>query len=85
MIREAEALGRAKNVDLPENIADITVEKARSFAPLTKTSMQVDREKGRPTELESLICYVCREGKALNVPVPTYNTVYEGLKNICEE
>jgi 2-dehydropantoate 2-reductase len=84
MIREIEALARAKNVALPESIADLTVEKARSFAPLTKTSMQLDQEKDRPTELESLIGYVCKEGKAVNVPTPTYNTVYAGLKDICK-
>ncbi|MDR1377539.1 MAG: 2-dehydropantoate 2-reductase [Synergistaceae bacterium] len=83
MIRELESLARAKNVDLPENISDITIEKARAFAPLTKTSMQLDQEKDRPTELEALIGYVCKEGEALKLPTPTYNTVYESLKNIC--
>lgn len=84
MIAEIEAVGRAKGVDLPENIAGLTVEKARSFAPYTKTSMQLDQEKERPTELESLIGYVCTEGKTLGVPVPTYDTLYKSLKGICK-
>ncbi len=83
MIAEIEAVGRAKGVDLPENIAGLTVEKARSFAPYTKTSMQLDQEKNRPTELESLIGYVCAEGKALGVPVSTYDVLYKSLKGIC--
>ncbi|MDR1874481.1 MAG: 2-dehydropantoate 2-reductase [Synergistaceae bacterium] len=82
LIGEIEAVGRAKGVDLPENIADITVEKARAFAPGTRTSMQIDREKGRPTELESLIGYVCREGRALGVPVPAYDGLCDSLKNL---
>ena len=79
MINEVEALARAKNIALPQSIAEATLEKARAFAPLTKTSMQVDREKGRPMELEHLIGYVCNEGKALNTPTPTYDAVYKGL------
>jgi 2-dehydropantoate 2-reductase len=85
MIDEIEALARVKNIDLPKNIADITIEKARSFAPLTKTSMQVDHENGRQTELDSLIGYICREGKTNGVSMPTYEKVYEGLKEICKE
>jgi 2-dehydropantoate 2-reductase len=84
MIRETEALARAKKVDLPDNIAGIVIEKARSFAPGTKTSMQRDQEQGHPTELESLIGYVCREGQALGVPTPTYAAVYGELKPACK-
>jgi 2-dehydropantoate 2-reductase len=84
MIREIEELARAKNIDLPDNIADITIEKARSFVPSTKTSMQLDQEQGRSTELESLIGYVCKEGKTLGIPVPAYETVYSDLKAICK-
>lgn len=84
MIHEIEAVARARHVDLPGNIADITIEKARAFAPYTKTSMQLDQEKDRPTEVESLIGYVCDEGKTLGVPVPTYDTVYRSLKGICK-
>ncbi|MDR1377258.1 MAG: 2-dehydropantoate 2-reductase [Synergistaceae bacterium] len=84
MVREIEELARAKNIDLPGSIADITIEKARSFAPSTKTSMQLDQEQGRSTELESLIGYVCQEGKALGIPVPAYESVYNDLKVICK-
>jgi 2-dehydropantoate 2-reductase len=84
MIREIEALARAKKIDLPENIADLTLDKAKSFAPFTKTSMQVDQEKDKTTEIESLIGYVRKEGQALKVPVPIYETVYESLKKICK-
>ena len=85
MIQEIEALARAKSIGLPASIADITIEKARSFAPFTKTSMQIDQEKDRQTELESLIGYVCREGKATGVPTPTYDKVYDGLTAVCKK
>ena len=85
MVLEIEALARAKNIDLPANITDITIEKARSFPPLTKTSMQTDHEKGRLTELESLIGYVCREGKTAGISTPAYDKVYEELKAVCRQ
>jgi 2-dehydropantoate 2-reductase len=84
MIQEVNALASAKKIGLPENIADLTLEKARAFPPSTKTSMQLDREKGQKTELESLIGYVCSEGRALGVPTPVYDNVYGKLKAICK-
>lgn len=84
MIGEVEALAQAKGVKLPEKIADLTVEKARAFPSPTKTSMQMDHEKGRKTEIESLIGYVCEEGKALGVPTPLYDEVYDFLRTICK-
>ncbi len=83
MIREAEDLARALGTNLPENIGNLTLEKARGFAPGTKTSMQLDQEQGRVTELEFLVGHVCREGRARGVPAPTYETFYEGLKTCC--
>jgi 2-dehydropantoate 2-reductase len=80
MIREAEALAGAKGIALPENIESLTLEKARAFPPLTKTSMQVDREKGKATDLEFLIGYVCGEARALNIPTPAYDAVYSALR-----
>jgi 2-dehydropantoate 2-reductase len=84
LLREIEAVARAKNVDLPEKIADITLERARAFAPGTKTSMQMDREKERPTELETLVGSICAEGKSLGVPVPAYDALYRDLRGICK-
>ena len=84
LIREAEDLARSLGVALPQNIADLTLEKARSFAPDTKTSMQLDQEQGRATELEFLVGYVCREGRLRGVPTPAYDRFYEGLKAICK-
>jgi 2-dehydropantoate 2-reductase len=62
----------------------LTVEKAGSFAPLTRTSMQLDREKGRATELEALIGYVCEEGAKLKISLPVYESVYQDLKRVCK-
>ena len=84
LIGEIEALARAKKIGLSEDIAALTIEKARSFVPHTKTSMQLDQEKGRTTELETLIGYVCREGEAEGVLLPAHNALYKELKKICK-
>ena len=84
LIREAEDLARSLGVALPQNIADLTLEKARSFAPDTKTSMQLDQEQGKTTELEFLVGHVCREGRIQRVPTPAYDRFYKGLKAICK-
>ena len=83
LIREAESLARSLGVGLPRNIADLTLEKARAFPPQTKTSMQLDQEQGKVTELEFLVGYVCREARIQGIPTPSYNTFYEKLKAVC--
>mgnify|MGYP000857723102 FL=1 len=84
LVQEAEALARALAVPLPQNIADLTLEKARSFAPQTKTSMQLDQEQGKVTELEFLVGYVCREARARGISTPVYDRFYEALKAVCK-
>jgi len=84
LLREIENLARAKNIALPEDVVETSLERAHSLAPFSKTSMQLDHENGRQTELESLIGYICREGKAMGVSIPTYEKVYDGLKRICK-
>ncbi len=36
--------------------------------------------KHKPTELETLTGYVVESGKALHLPVPTYEMMYKELK-----
>ena len=40
------------------------------------TSMHTDFRKHNPTELETLTGYVVESGKALHLPVPTYEMMY---------
>ena len=80
MICEAEDLARASGVRLPENVVNITLERCRLFPGEVRTSMQLDRERGRPMELETLVGCVCRQGRKLKVPTPTYDRVYSELK-----
>ena len=53
--------------------------KAAAFAPTTKTSMQLDYERGNRTELDIFTAYMVRAGKELGIPVPLHRKVYAEL------
>ena len=84
-ISSAPSLETARNAEkekvyMPENVVNITLERCRLFPGEARTSMQLDREQGRPMELETLVGCVCRQGQKLKVPTPTYDRVYSELK-----
>lgn len=80
MMREIETVARKKGVDLPPDIVQASLGKAAAFAPATKTSMQLDYERGNRTELDIFITYMVRAGKELGIPVSLHEEVYEELK-----
>jgi 2-dehydropantoate 2-reductase len=80
MMREVEAVARKRGVNFPADIVQSSLGKASAFAPATKTSMQLDYERGNRTELDIFIAYMVKAGKELGVPVPLHEKVYEELK-----
>ncbi len=79
LMREVESLSERLSVGLPPGIVDQAVERAGMFPPDTKTSMQLDVEKGNATELDTMLGYVVRKGKELDVPTPVHVELYEAL------
>jgi len=80
MMKEVEAVARRKGVNFPPDIVQASIGKAAAFAPTTKTSMQLDYERGNKTELDIFIAYVVQAGKELGIPVPLHEKVYAELK-----
>jgi 2-dehydropantoate 2-reductase len=80
MMREIEAVARKKGVNFPADIVQSSLGKAAAFAPATKTSLQLDYERGNRTELDIFIAYVVKAGKELGIPVPLHEKVYGELK-----
>ena len=80
MMKEVEAVARRKGVHFPPDIVQASLGKAAAFAPTTKTSMQLDYERGNPTELDIFIAYMVKAGKELGIPVPLHEKVYAELK-----
>lgn len=79
LMREVESLSERLSVGLPPGIVDQAVERAGMFPPDTKTSMQLDVEKGNATELDTMLGYVVRKGKELDIATPVHVEVYEAL------
>jgi 2-dehydropantoate 2-reductase len=66
-------------VQFPADAVDATLAMLAAM-PEEKPSMLVDYERGRRVELEELTGAVVRLGRALDVPTPTYDTLYAVLK-----
>lgn len=79
MMEELEKLGRAKGVDLPADILSRSIDVGRNFPPQTKSSMQLDFEKGKRNEVETFIGYVVRECDQAGINAPCYRMTYQGL------
>lgn len=75
MMQEVVAVSKACNISLPEDAVEKTMEMAGSFAYDTKTSMQLDREKGRQTEIDSLTAYICKAGKESGISTPLHDEI----------
>lgn len=79
-IEEAVAVGRAKGVNLPDDIVATRVAFAEGLPPGNRASMAADLERGNRLELEWLTGAVVRIGRDLGVPVPVSETIYAVLK-----
>jgi 2-dehydropantoate 2-reductase len=80
MMLEVVAVAKARHVFLPENVVDKLMEMVAGFGHNSKTSMQLDREKGRETEIDALTAYLCKAGKESGVPTPLHDEIYFQLK-----
>ena len=79
LMKEVELVARAQGVPFPNDIVQVTMAKAASFPATTKTSMLLDLEKGRPTELDIFMGYMVAAGKKRGIPAPLHEKVYSEL------
>jgi len=77
-MREADEVGRAKGINLPEGLVESSVDFIRGF-PDFQNSMHADFENGRPTELDALNGAVVRAGKETGIPTPINEFIYAVL------
>jgi 2-dehydropantoate 2-reductase len=76
---EVERLARAKGINLPPDSVERGIATVERFPPATKSSMQLDFERGRRTELELFIGFAIRAGRSLGVPMPLHEELYAAL------
>jgi 2-dehydropantoate 2-reductase len=80
---EAEAVGRARGVDLPEGAARRALDFLRGVAevnPQARGSMYFDLLAGKRLELEAINGAVIRMGRQYGIPTPYNEVIYAGLK-----
>ncbi|HSH65298.1 MAG TPA: 2-dehydropantoate 2-reductase [Bacteroidia bacterium] len=81
LIEEIKLIAKAKKIVVATDISEKTVAILRALPPETTSSMHSDILNNKPmNELESLIGYVVKEGKKMNLPIPVYERVYAELK-----
>ena len=79
LMAEIAHLAEAKGIALPKDSVDSAIGKVEHFPPETKSSMQLDYERGAKTELELFIGFAVRAGHSLGVPMPLHEEVYAAL------
>ena len=78
-IEETIRVGRAKGVDLHEDLVDMVMKRIDGFPETMVASMQKDIMEGRPSELESQTGAVVRMGRSVSVPTPTHEFIYASM------
>jgi 2-dehydropantoate 2-reductase len=81
VMREVVAVANAQGVMLGPADIEQLVGATEKAAPI-RTSMLVDRERGRPLETDALVGVVVRKGRALGVPTPNSSVLYALLTAI---
>jgi len=79
MMAEIAVLARGVGVDLSADMVEQSMSRAESFPYETWTSMQLDFQHGRLTELETMVGYAVRKAQELGVAVPQHEKVYAAL------
>ncbi len=79
LMREVESLARSQGIALDEDVVQKSLDFIDNSAPHIKASMQLDVERGRRTELESMLGVIGRKGREWNVPTPVADLIYASL------
>ena len=80
ILREVEAVARAKNIKLAANIFETKINLICSFPDGLYASMYHDLILGRRIEVEDIFGYLSQEGRAVSVPTPVIDMIYAFLK-----
>ena len=80
MMKEIRTLAGLKGITLPVDIVEQSLAKGEAFPPDTRSSMQLDCERGRRSEIEPLLGCVVREGERRR-RFPLTRGVYDALSD----
>jgi 2-dehydropantoate 2-reductase len=78
--REVEAVARAEGVPIADDVIARMIGYLDALPPDTRSSLLIDLQQGKPTEVEALQGEVVRRGQALGVPTPGMTALYAALR-----
>ncbi len=81
LIAELMELAKAKNITIDELTVLNNINILSNFKGYVKSSFQLDLEKNKPSEINSLVKYVVDEAKLLNIPTPHFDDAFKQLIN----
>lgn len=80
VMRETEAVGRARGVKLPDDVVEAHLAWLRTAPPTVMASMAHDLLRGNRIELPWLAGKIVTLGRELGVPTPANAFIHEALK-----
>jgi len=79
-LEEAAAVAKAMGVQLSKTVIEDTLAYVKKHDPSSKSSMLVDIEHGRRTEIETLHGTLVRLAKKNRIPVPVNSLIYSAVR-----
>src|SRR5215217_473946 len=79
LMEEVRAAARADGVELPAELVDQNIRNTQSMGPY-RSSMQVDRQEGRPMEVEAILGEPLRRARAGRVSTPVLEALYRAAR-----
>ena len=80
LVSELMQLARAKNIEIDDNTVENNLKLLGNFGSQVKSSFQLDLEKSKPTEINSLVKYIIEEAELFQVPTPHFDSALNQLK-----
>ncbi len=80
ILNEIKEIANKKGIQLNEKNCEQIIQRIQNVPYESKTSMQLDYEKDKKTELESLCGYIVKEGEKLSIKTPLMGKIYKELK-----
>ena len=77
---EVEAVARAEGVPIAADVIPRMIGYLDALPPDTRSSLLIDLQQGKPTEVEALQGEVVRRGRSRGVPTPGMTALYAALR-----
>ncbi|RAK96789.1 ketopantoate reductase family protein [Aspergillus ibericus CBS 121593] len=81
LMSEVIAVAQASGVSLPSDLIDTQLARIKGLGAV-RTSMQIDRENGRPMEIEVIVGTPVRKARELGVDTPVLEALYVLLRAV---